>query len=78
MNRAGSGQPAGPITLAGTPATVVLGGTSFSTTLPAAILLQWPTRMLPSTLAPAPISTLLPILGCRSPVSLPVPPRVTF
>ena len=33
--------------------------------------------MLPSTLAPAPIITLAPILGWRSPVSLPVPPSVT-
>ena len=36
-----------------------------------------PTRMLPSTAAPAPISTPSPIFGCRSPSSLPVPPSVT-
>ena len=36
-----------------------------------------PTLILPSTLAPAPISTLSPIFGCRSPFSLPLPPSVT-
>lgn len=40
--RAGSAQPASPTTLAGTPATVVQGGTSFSTTDPA------PTRAMPN------------------------------
>jgi len=40
MVRAGSGHPAGPTTLAGTPATVVSGGTSFSTTLPEAMRQQ--------------------------------------
>ena len=55
MVRAGSGQPAGPTTLAGTPATVVSGGTSFKTTLPEAMRQQSPTLILPSTLAPAPI-----------------------
>jgi hypothetical protein len=34
MERAGSGQPATPITLAGTPATVTLLGTAFTTTEP--------------------------------------------
>ncbi len=73
----GSAQPASPTTRAGTPATVLHGGTSCSTTEPAAIRLQSPTRMLPRTAAPAPISTPSPIFGCRSPSSLPVPPRVT-
>ena len=35
MKRAGSGQPASPITLAGTPATVFCAGTGWSTTEPA-------------------------------------------
>src|SRR5690606_13705710 len=63
MTRAGCAQPASPITLAGTPATVVRGGTSLSTTEPAPMREQSPTRMLPSTVAPAPISTPFPILG---------------
>ena len=79
MERDGSGQPAGPTTRAGTPATVVSAGTSCSTTLPAAIREQLPTVILPSTLAPAPIMTLAPILGWRSsPFSLPLPPSVTL
>ena len=66
-----------PTTRAGTPATVVFGGTGFSTTEPAATREQAPTSILPSTLAPAESSTPRRILGCRSPRSLPVPPSVT-
>ena len=33
--------------------------------------------MLPSTLAPVPTTTLLPIVGWRLPFSFPVPPSVT-
>ena len=44
---------------------------------PAAIREQYPTWMFPNTFAPAPIITPLPIFGCRSPSSLPVPPSVT-
>ena len=36
-----------------------------------------PTVNGPSTFAPVEISTLLPMVGWRLPVSLPVPPRVT-
>ena len=77
MVRDGSGQPASPMTLAGTPATVVLCGTGLSTTEPAAMRAQWPISILPRILAPAPISTPRRILGWRSPASLPVPPSVT-
>ena len=40
MVREGSAQPASPTILAGTPATVTLCGTGFTTTEPAAILAQ--------------------------------------
>src|SRR5262245_7181718 len=63
MVRAGSGQPAGPTTLAGTTATVLSRGKSLRSPLPEATREQLPTRMLPNTLAPAPIITLSPILG---------------
>jgi len=33
--------------------------------------------IFPNILAPLPIKTLLPIVGCRLPFSLPVPPKVT-
>ncbi len=56
---------------------MVQGGTSVSTTDPAAMREPQPTVMLPSTLAPAPISTFSPIFGWRSPSPLPVPPSVT-
>jgi pyruvate dehydrogenase E2 component (dihydrolipoamide acetyltransferase) len=59
----GSAHPAFPTTRAGTPATVVPGGTGSSTTEPAAIRLHRPTVMFPSTAAPAPIRTPSPILG---------------
>src|SRR5690606_15544359 len=77
MERAGSGHPAGPTILAGTPATVVLSGTSCSTTLPAATREQLPTVILPRIVAPAPTNTLQPIFGWRSPPTLPLPPSVT-
>ena len=57
MVRAGSGQPAWPTTLAGTPATVTLFGTALITTEPAAMRAQWPTSILPRIFAPAPIIT---------------------
>uniref|UniRef100_A0A803RBZ4 Uncharacterized protein n=1 Tax=Cannabis sativa TaxID=3483 RepID=A0A803RBZ4_CANSA len=34
--------------------------------------------MFPNTVAPAPIKTPSPILGCLSPPIFPVPPRVTW
>ena len=78
MVRAGSGQPAGPDHL---------GRHARHGRLRRHVLQhdaarrrcaqQLPTLMLPSTLAPALIMTLAPILGWRSPVSLPVPPSVT-
>ena len=77
METAGWEHPASPTILAGTPATVFIGGMSCNTTDPAAMREQLPMVMLPSTLAPAPISTPSPILGWRSPSSLPVPPSVT-
>src|SRR5215471_8743807 len=61
--REGSAQPASPITLAGTPATVTLLGTGLMTTEPAAMRAQWPISMLPRIFAPAPIMTPLRILG---------------
>src|SRR5215831_5487214 len=45
--RDGSAQPASPTILAGTPATVTLCGTGFTTTEPAAMRAQWPTSILP-------------------------------
>ena len=57
--------------------TVAQPGTSFRTTLPAPTLHPAPRTMLPSTLAPAEISTPSRTFGCRSPCSLPVPPSVT-
>ena len=64
-------------TRAGTPATVAPGGTSCRTTLPAPTLASRPISTLPSTLAPAHSNTPSRTLGCRSPRSLPVPPKVT-
>ena len=55
--REGSEQPAAPTILAGTPATVTLFGTGFTTTDPAAMRAQCPTSMLPRIFAPAPINT---------------------
>src|SRR5262249_43858188 len=77
IERDGSGQPAVPMTSAGTPTTVVVCGTECSTTEPDAIRAQCPISMLPRIFAPAPISTPCRILGWRSPASLPVPPSVT-
>src|SRR5882757_3069082 len=77
MVRDGSAQPASPTILAGTPATVTLCGTAFTTTEPAAMRAQWPTSILPRILAPAPIITPWRIFGWRSSFSLPVPPSVT-
>ena len=53
------------------------GGTSRSTTLPAATFAPRPTSMLPRIFAPAPSSTPRRTFGWRSPRSLPVPPSVT-
>ena len=77
ISSAGFSESGTPTTLAGTPATVVWGGTSCSTTDPAPTLAPSPTIMLPRIFAPAEISTPSPIFGCRSPSCLPVPPRVT-
>ena len=73
----GSGHPELPTTLAGTPATVVKEATDFKTNEPAATLEHSPIEILPYIFAPAPIKTLFPILGCLSPRTFPVPPRVT-
>src|SRR5581483_11667872 len=61
----------------GTPTTVECGGTEFRTTDPAPIFTLSPISIAPSTFAPTLITTLLPIVGWRLPVSLPVPPSVT-
>jgi predicted GTPase len=61
----------------GTPTTVLFGGTSLKTTAFAATLELSPTVNGPRTFAPAPTSTLLPIVGCLLPFSFPVPPKVT-
>ena len=53
----------------GTPTTVELSGTSRSTTEPAPTREFSPMVMLPSTRAPAPMTTLLPMVGWRLPVS---------
>ena len=50
--------------LAGTPATVTLGGTSLETTELAPILEWSPILIGPKIWAPDPIITLLPIVGC--------------
>ena len=70
--------PTSPTRFAGFPATIVFGSTGFNTREPAAIWAPSPTMMLPNTFAEAPIKTLLPIFGCLSPSSFPVPPRVIF
>lgn len=67
-----------PINLAGFPMTVVLGGTSMRTTAPTPILSPLPILTFSRMVAPTLIKTLLPILGCMSLPSLPVPPRVTL
>jgi hypothetical protein len=64
-------------TSAGTPTAVQLAGRLHSTTLPAPMRALSPMYTGPSTLVPAPMSTLLPRVGWRLPVSLPVPPSVT-
>ena len=61
----------------GMPTTVEPGGTGLRTTLPAPMRVSSPIRMLPSTLAPEPMTTRLPSVGWRLPRSLPVPPSVT-
>ena len=78
MLRDGSAQPAVPTARAGTPAMVVLGGTGCKTTEPAAIREHAPISILPRIFAPAPIMMPWRTFGCRSPASLPVPPRVKF
>lgn len=64
--------------LAGIPTAVVLAGTSLRTTEFAPTFTLSPSVMLPKTRAPAPMKQPLPSVGCRFPVYLPVPPRVTF
>mmetsp|Transcript_6780 Transcript_6780/g.16688 ORF Transcript_6780/g.16688 Transcript_6780/m.16688 type:complete len:248 (+) Transcript_6780:1928-2671(+) len=66
-----------PIIFAGAPTAVAPLGIGLSTTLPAPIFARSPTVMFPNIFVPAPINTSRPILGCRSPCSFPVPPRVT-
>ena len=70
MSRAGSAQPATPMTRAGTPATVTLRGVLCRTTEPAATREQAPISILPRIFAPAPIRTPRRTLGCRSPICL--------
>lgn len=52
---------------AGTPATIECGGMSFVTTALAPIITSSPIVILPKTLAPAYIVTLLPIIGIPPP-----------
>ena len=66
-----------PTTFAGTPATVMCSGTSSRTTLPAAIFAPSPISTFPKILAHELIKTPFLTLGCLSPTSFPVPPRVT-
>mmetsp|Transcript_37560 Transcript_37560/g.64002 ORF Transcript_37560/g.64002 Transcript_37560/m.64002 type:complete len:454 (+) Transcript_37560:69-1430(+) len=66
-----------PIILAGAPTAVAPDGMGRNTTDPAPILARSPTVMFPRIFVPAPMRTSFPILGCRSPWSFPVPPRVT-
>jgi len=61
---------------AGTPTTVQLSGIDLRTTEFAPILTFSPIIMFPRTLAPLPTTTLFFSVGCRFPVSLPVPPNV--
>ena len=61
---------------AGTPATMQLSGTSFTTTALAPIMTLFPIRTGPRILAPAQISTLSPMMGTSyHPL---FPPMVTF
>ncbi len=59
------------------PTTVVSGGTDSSTTELEPIRALSPTVIGPSTLAPAPMITLLPIVGCRLPLLVRATPSVT-
>ena len=77
VRRGGADAPAILTTRALMPTTVESGGTSCKTTAFAPMRLLSPTVNGPSTFAPVEISTLLPMVGWRLPVSLPVPPRVT-
>ena len=45
--------------------------------LPAGMSFPYDFGFLPKTLAPEPTTTPFPMVGCRLPSSLPVPPRVT-
>ena len=74
---AGFSEDGFPTTIAGTPATVVFASTSESTTLPAATLAPFPISTFPKICAAELIKTPSRTFGCLSPVSLPVPPRVT-
>nr|GMC93346.1 hypothetical protein Iba_chr05bCG1510 [Ipomoea batatas] len=53
------------------------GGMSFNTSEPAAIIAPSPIFIFPRIVALAPISAPWPIFGWRSPISFPVPPKVT-
>ena len=66
-------------TLVGTPTTVTLEGTSFNTTAFAPIFTLSPIVISQRSLAPQPIKTLLPTVGCRFFLEdgVPLPPRVT-
>lgn len=57
------------IGFAGLPTTIVLLGTSLTTTDPAPIIALSPTMISPITIAPAQILTLLPIRGLRDPLA---------
>jgi hypothetical protein len=65
------------ITWPGTPTTTESGGTGLTTTALAPIRLSCPIVIGPSTLAPAPMVTRSPTVGCRLPRSMLVPPSVT-
>ncbi len=64
-------------TRAGMPTTVAPGGTSFTTTALEPMRAPSPTLNGPNTLAPAPTTTLLPMVGWRLPLFQLTPPSVT-
>ncbi len=63
IRREGSEHPASPTTRAGTPATVVFGGTGFSTTEPAAMREQLPISILSREFLPLPDHHAISNLG---------------
>ena len=62
---------------AGLPATALNARTGLTTTAPAPIFTPSPISMGPRICVPGPTRVPRPIVGCRLPVCLPVPPSVT-